>query len=49
MRFDEALSMISPDDFIRQFLVDCLHVGTILVGENFRFSHGGAGDVRPAR
>ena len=46
LRFDRALSLVSPEDFIQRILVDCLHVGTILVGANFCFGHRGAGDVR---
>lgn len=46
LRFDRALSLVSPEDFIQRILIDCLDVGTILVGTNFRFGHRGAGDVR---
>ena len=45
LRFDRALSQVSAEDFIRHILVDCLHVADMLVGSNFRFGHGGAGDV----
>ena len=45
LHFDRALSLVSAEDFIRQILIDCLHVGTMLVGANFRFGHHGAGDV----
>jgi riboflavin kinase/FMN adenylyltransferase len=46
LKFDRALSLVSPEDFIERILVECLHVGTILVGANFCFGHRGAGDVR---
>jgi riboflavin kinase / FMN adenylyltransferase len=46
LRFDRALSLVSAEDFIQRILVDCLHVGTMLVGANFCFGHLGAGDVR---
>ena len=46
LRFDRALSLVSPEEFIQRILVECLHVGTILVGANFCFGHLGAGDVR---
>ena len=46
LRFDRALSLVSPTDFIERILVGCLHVGAILIGANFRFGHRGAGDVR---
>jgi riboflavin kinase/FMN adenylyltransferase len=46
MRFDRALSLVSAEEFIERILAGCLRVGAILVGENFRFGHRGAGDVR---
>jgi riboflavin kinase / FMN adenylyltransferase len=46
LRFDRALSLVSPEDFIQRILVERLHVETILVGENFCFGHRGAGNVR---
>jgi riboflavin kinase / FMN adenylyltransferase len=46
LQFDRTLSLVAPEDFIQRILIDCLHVGTMLVGANFRFGHLGAGDVR---
>ena len=46
LRFDHALSLVSPEEFIERILVGCLRAGAILVGANFRFGHRGAGDVR---
>lgn len=46
LRFDLALSRVSPEDFIERILVRGLRTGAILVGNNFRFGHRGAGDVR---
>ena len=46
LRFDRALSQVSAGDFIDRILVGGLRAGAVLVGENFRFGHGGAGDVR---
>src|ERR1700674_2519556 len=46
LRFDRALSLVSPEEFIEQILVGGLRAGAILVGANFRFGHRGAGDVR---
>ncbi len=43
--FDRELSLVSAQDFIQRILVEQLHVGTILVGANFRFGHLGAGDI----
>ncbi len=46
LRFDRALSLVSPEEFIQRILVGGLRAGAILVGANFRFGHRGAGDVR---
>src|SRR5882672_8839444 len=46
LRFDRALSLLSPEDFLQRILIERLHVAAILVGANFRFGHCGAGDVR---
>jgi riboflavin kinase/FMN adenylyltransferase len=46
LRFDRALSLVSPEDFIQHILMQRLHVAGILVGANFCFGHRGAGDVR---
>lgn len=46
LRFDHALSLVSPEEFIERILVGGLRAGAILVGANFRFGHRGAGDVR---
>jgi riboflavin kinase / FMN adenylyltransferase len=45
LQFDRALSMVSPEDFIRNILIDCLRTADMLVGANFRFGNQGAGDV----
>jgi riboflavin kinase / FMN adenylyltransferase len=46
MRFDEALAKLSPEDFVEHFLVNAMRSREVLVGENFRFGHKQAGDVR---
>jgi riboflavin kinase/FMN adenylyltransferase len=45
LRFDRPFSLLSPEEFIQRILIDCLHVGAILVGANFCFGHLGAGNV----
>lgn len=45
LRFDAALSRVTAEDFIRTILVENLRVAAILVGENFRFGHRGAGNI----
>jgi riboflavin kinase / FMN adenylyltransferase len=49
LRFDRELSLVSADEFIDRVLVKGLSAGAILVGENFRFGHRGAGDVNLLR
>lgn len=45
LSFDRALSLVSANDFIERILVRGLRAGAILVGDNFRFGHRGAGGV----
>jgi riboflavin kinase/FMN adenylyltransferase len=44
--FTLELSKIAPEEFVRTILVDGLATRVILVGQNFRFGHKHAGDVR---
>lgn len=44
MRFDASLANLSPDDFIRQVLVQRLRTRYVLVGDDFRFGARRAGD-----
>jgi riboflavin kinase/FMN adenylyltransferase len=43
LTFDEQLAARSAEDFVTEILVGALRVSTVLVGEDFRFGHGGAG------
>lgn len=45
LTFDEAFAAITAEDFVRRFLIDALGVTTMLVGADFRFGQGGAGDT----
>jgi len=45
LRFDEHLAAQSPTDFVTDLLVDRLRADVVIVGENFRFGAGGAGDA----
>jgi riboflavin kinase/FMN adenylyltransferase len=44
--FTLDLSRLSPEEFVEQILLRDLHVKAVLVGENFRFGHKQAGDVK---
>jgi riboflavin kinase/FMN adenylyltransferase len=44
--FTVDFARLTPEEFVSQVLVDSLGARLILVGENFRFGHKHAGDVR---
>ena len=43
--FSASFMKTEPDDFIKKYLVDILHVKSISVGHDFRFGYGRAGDI----
>ncbi len=45
LTFDEALAGLTAEEFVRHVLVESLGVRTVLVGQDFRFGRGGAGDA----
>jgi len=47
--FTLELSRLAPEDFVSEILERQLQVRAIVVGENFRFGHGQAGDVKLLR
>ncbi len=49
MPFTLELARLSPEDFVEEILVRDLQVRVVLVGENFRFGHRQAGDVKLLR
>jgi riboflavin kinase/FMN adenylyltransferase len=49
LRFDKALATLAPEAFVESILVDTLHARSVLVGQDFRFGHRGAGDVAMLR
>jgi riboflavin kinase/FMN adenylyltransferase len=49
MRFDAKLSLVAAEDFVRHVLAKNLRARLLRVGENFRFGHRHAGDVRLLR
>jgi riboflavin kinase/FMN adenylyltransferase len=44
--FTRELALLTPEQFVRQLLVERLGVKAVLVGDNFRFGHKQAGDIR---
>jgi riboflavin kinase/FMN adenylyltransferase len=49
LHFDEALSRVKAEDFVRNFLVAMLQVRGIHEGSNFRFGHGAKAGVNELR
>jgi len=45
LAFDEAMSMLTPEDFVADILVGELHAKDIVVGADFRFGHKALGNV----
>lgn len=45
VEFDEAFSRISAETFVERILVGQLHARHVIMGADFRFGHGGAGDA----
>jgi riboflavin kinase/FMN adenylyltransferase len=43
--FTLELSKLTPEEFARDFLVELLGAKVVIVGDNFRFGHGRAGDL----
>ena len=43
--FDEERAQESAGDFVREVLVDCLRARAVVVGHDFHFGHGRAGNV----
>ncbi len=44
--FTLEFSRLDPDDFVRTVLVERMHAAVVVVGEDFRFGHKAAGDVK---
>ena len=47
--FTAEIARLSPEEFVRQILVEQLDARAVLVGENFRFGHRAAGDFHVLR
>ena len=43
--FTPELAKVSPEAFVKEILVGALNTKAIVVGDNFRFGHKGAGDM----
>ena len=45
MAFNEKFAVMSPESFVKEILVDQLHVSTVIIGKNFTYGHKAAGNV----
>lgn len=45
IRFGSNLAQLKPTEFVEQYLIQCLKVKSLIVGEDFRFGAKQAGDV----
>jgi riboflavin kinase / FMN adenylyltransferase len=45
LEFTPEVAKLSPEEFVRQVLVDTLHAKLVLAGSDFRFGYRGAGDL----
>jgi riboflavin kinase / FMN adenylyltransferase len=45
LHFSPSLARLTPAEFVRDVLVDRLHVAAVVVGTNFRFGHRAVGTV----
>ena len=44
--FTHEIASLSPEEFVRELLVDKLSARAVVVGDNFRFGHRASGDVQ---
>lgn len=45
LQFDEHLAALSPEEFVKQILVEALHAQVVLAGHDFRFGENATGDI----
>jgi riboflavin kinase/FMN adenylyltransferase len=49
LEFNRALASKTPEQFVKEILVDTLHAEAVMVGEGFRFGNQGSGDAQTLR
>ncbi len=49
IEFDEGVRQLSPDEFIKRYIVDGLNASLVSVGEDFRFGYQAEGNVDTLR
>ncbi len=49
LEFNQALASKTPEQFVKEILVDTLHAQVVIVGQGFRFGNQGSGDTQTRR
>ena len=49
LEFNQALASKTPEQFVKEILVDTLHAKVVMVGQGFRFGNQGSGDTHTLR
>ena len=49
LEFNQALASKTPEQFVKEILVDTLHAQVVMVGQGFRFGNQGSGDTQTLR
>jgi riboflavin kinase / FMN adenylyltransferase len=49
LEFNQALASKTPEQFVKEILVDTLHAQVVMVGQGFRFGNQGSGDTQSLR
>ncbi|MEN9954368.1 MAG: hypothetical protein RLZZ41_32 [Actinomycetota bacterium] len=49
LEFNQELASKSPEQFVKEILVETLHAQVVMVGEGFRFGNQGSGDTQTLR
>lgn len=49
LEFNQGLASKTPEQFVKEILVDTLHAQVVIVGEGFRFGNQGSGDTETLR
>ena len=49
LEFNQALASKTPEQFVKEILVDTLHAKVVMVGQGFRFGNQGSGDTQTLR
>lgn len=46
LHFNDSIAKLSPEEFVKNTLIDKLNIEHVVVGHDFKFGHGGSGTVK---